>query len=387
MSATVPPSIVCGEAPDGTPIASVLVGQRYSVRRGRCQLEGNVALHDTLTYYDAADIDHRGYTRPSLLQRDLDLYAWRTFTDVVIQGDIVAPAPCRSLDVTLSCEGPTTGWRHHITVSGDRHVEAGPNGARLSEPAMFDTMPLRYDKAYGGTDERAELARYGTERRKAYRRCIDEDEAREWGEFSYPRNPAGKGYVVREQSAVGTPWPNLELTAERLAVSRLVAPHKRWGQRPLPAAFDWFPHAWFPRSRDVAPLPETEGGLPPERELEMGMLANFDADAPILARGPHSVTQGAHPLLSRARLRGTERFLFSHMASNGDDFEARLDATPPKMTLGILGAAPTELPALLDLVLLEPAKQAVTLLWRGTMFGRPEYLPVDWLDRTICTVS
>lgn len=380
-------ALVCGEAPDGTPIVAALVARRYRVEGGRCQPEGDVEPVAEIVYYPHHDIEHRGWTRPSLVRRDIDLWAWREHTDLVVQGDIIAREPVTELAIELACDGAAGSLRQRVAVTGDRVVKRGTNaGLHLSDPKPFRAMPLRYDKAYGGTDEEAERRNHGAARRDLYLRTVGEEEALEWGEYSYPRNPAGKGYVVRDDSVVGTPWPNLELIDDRLTLDALVMAHERWGERPLPAAFDWFPHAWFPRSRAVLPMTTTADGRVPHRERELGMTEVVNDVDGMAELPPYSMAQGAHPLLCRTRLAGNEHIRVGCMARDGSDFEVELPGARPNISLGLLGAKAMALPVLLDLVFVEPTEGRVTLLWRGTFSGRDPYLPVDWVERSTCVV-
>ena len=147
---------------------SVVVGRRFAIGAGgQCLDAGDYTIVEELVYYsDEALGPREGYIRPSLLQRDVDLYPWRERTDVVVQGTARLQRPMAQIRVELSCRGSRVSFSQAMQVTGDRFVEAGPGGLRLSEPEPFSEMPLRLDKAYGGTDEAA-VIRYSDRERDA----------------------------------------------------------------------------------------------------------------------------------------------------------------------------------------------------------------------------
>lgn len=79
-----------------------------------------------------------------------------------------------------------SGFRRSIRVVGDRVWRRRRGKLVASDPVPFSTMPLTYDRAYGGKLE------------------LDE------GEVAWPANPHGKGFYLREDQAEGQPLPNLE---------------------------------------------------------------------------------------------------------------------------------------------------------------------------------
>ena len=93
----------------------------------------------------------------------------------------------------------------------------------------FTSLPIRYERAYGGRDEHsvADIP------------------------FHYPRNPMGTGVVLRDAAMWWTDsLPNVEDPDDLLTPERVImeAP-ERWPlQPPLPAGFGWRQRNWFPRS-------------------------------------------------------------------------------------------------------------------------------------------
>lgn len=375
-------ALASGFAPNGEPIVSVLFGRSYAViPGGACELlDGAFELQRELAYYK--NINYPGWIRPSLLLRDVDLYPWRSFTDLVVQGTARSERPRESLSVRLSCVGPKTSIVREIAVTGDRFVDAGPTGLRLSDPEPFTEMPIRYDKAYGGTDERTEAQRADPKKLELIRQQVGDEEDRELSAYSYPRNPAGKGYLIAMENAPGAAWPNLQLPEDTLRLERLAAPLDAWGSRPYPAAFDWFPHPWFPRVAFFGEFMPTHDGQVPDPEARLGILERDIVDKPLLKRPKHGFSQGAHPFLARSRLVGDEELRVTAMSPDGRDFFAALPKERPRVRLSLLGASETTLQASLDLVFAETDRMILTLVWRATLMSEKKHLPVDWVSKS-----
>ncbi len=372
-------TVVSGRAPNGKSIFSALFGRQFIVEAdGRCApCDGELTLADEPVYHQG--VTYPGKYRPSLVRRDVDLWAWRSFTDLVVQGSVRSDEPRDSMLVKLECRGPSTVIQQEILVTGDRVVERGPLGLRLTDPVPFTEMPIRYDKAYGGTDEKAEIKLVDPDELRFYELHLSADENLEMGLLCYPRNPAGKGYLVDEDGAVGLAWPNLELPGDRLALSGLLSPHERWGSRPYPACFDWFSQAWFPRCAFFGDFEPTHDGRVPEAEVQLGILDAGLTDLPLLRRPKHGFAQGAHPLLCRRRLVGDEALRVTAMSRDGRDFGVRLPGLAPKVKLFALDCKGTKLDASLDLVLVDTEASRLTLLWRATWMTEVEHPPLDWM--------
>jgi len=138
-------------------------------------------------------------------------------TDILLRGLAHAPGgrPAREVDVTLR----VGSIAKTVRVFGDRVWEAGVLKARPSEPAPFETMPLIYERAFGGVDtDPVDPAKVDFE----------------------PRNPVGRGLVPTNAraGAEGRPLPNLE------DPSALIRGPK---DRPAPAGFGPVAPHWEPR--------------------------------------------------------------------------------------------------------------------------------------------
>jgi len=375
--------IVSGIAPDEKPIISVVALMQYAVSpSGKCtSVKDEIKLQTEFEHYDG--IQYKGYYQPSILKRDVDIYSWRNFTDLVIQGTLRTSKPQKSMNLQLMCAGNAFNIKYQISVTGDRFVEKGLKGLRLTEPEPFTEMPIRYDKAYGGTDELAESKFADPEDLKLLREVVGEEEDKESSEYSYPRNPAGKGYLIVPEGAEGLAFPNLEFPQEQLSLSKLTASLQEWGNRPYPACFDWFSHAWFPRSAFVGDFPETPDGKVPQPELKLGILPNNLSELSMFEIPKHGFAQGAHPFLCRNRFLGNEKIHITGMSKDGKDFIVELPGRRPEIQMALFSTQMQKTEPILDLVFIETEKDLVTLLWRGTLpipQGK-EYLMPDWEEK------
>lgn len=370
------------------PAVSVVFGRNFIIDpRGACKDEGSFALQEDLEYYPEEQLGERtGYIRPSLLLRDVDLWPHRARTDLVIQGTARSQRPVRTLPVGLTVRGSAVRFSQVLQVSGDRVVEAGPTGPRVSEAAAFEAMPLRYDKAYGGTDERALAADPDREEARMIYDTVGEAEDREISAYSYPRNPAGKGYVIDPESIVGTQWPNIELPDELLKLERIAAPRDAWGDRPYPGGFDWFPHAWFPRSAFFGEMPPIAGDAVPKAELALGVLPADYPRLPLFKRPRLPFAQGAHPRLWRHRWLGDERLRVDAIGADGAPLEVALPGVVPEVRLRLPGEPEAVLAAELDLVLVAADARRVTLLWRATQVLARPLQGAEWKAQTSVTI-
>lgn len=173
-----------------------------------------------------------------------DFWVNKERTDVVIAGSAFAPGGRATPSMVVSARIGDTSKR--IAVFGRRQVEWVGGRPRLGRPEPFVEMPLTYENAYGGLDNRVPIPAH---QREEYMRMV------ELGlQFDhpglYPRNPVGKGYVVGPDPVPGLELPNLEDPAELLTAERLITGRPElWYRQPLPWCFAWTPALTFPRYR------------------------------------------------------------------------------------------------------------------------------------------
>ena len=136
-------------------------------------------------------------------------------TDIIVIGNIHAPAAATSLSATLS----VGTLAKTVLVFGDRHWDKGFAGFWISDPVPFSVMPLCWERAFGGWDR-------------------TDSTSPAWE----PRNPLGTGYSRRGSAKTleGLPLPNFEDPGNVI---------RSWSDRPVPQGFGFTPRNSEPRIR------------------------------------------------------------------------------------------------------------------------------------------
>ena len=232
-------------------------------------------------------------------------------TDVVIQGAAFAPAGRPTPSMFVSAQIGRTAKR--IAVFGRRLVEWDRGSPRFGRPEPFTEMPLLYQNAYGGLDNRVPVpAKLQEDYLRAVALGLQFDHP-----GLYPRNPVGKGYLVLPDPVEGVELPNLEDPADLLTAERLCTRKPNlWYRQPLPWCFEWtvgltFPRylfmgvdAWF-SPPDDSTLPEVRRGFIPanlrrrldhdrdqadgyQQEASLGMVVGTPLSGqPVTLKGMH----------------------------------------------------------------------------------------------------
>ncbi|HET8707769.1 MAG TPA: DUF2169 domain-containing protein [Pseudomonadales bacterium] len=162
---------------------------------------------------------HIGEPYQSSLRYESDLYGIKPGTDILLNGSAWQRygQAAESVDVKMTVGSVAKQLR----VFGDRYWEKGLSGISISTPQPFVSMPIIYERAYGGWDKAHE----------------DPREHRVEG-----RNPIGTGFAIKAEHLVGKALPNIEY------------PHQlidSWKDRPAPAGFSAIECHWSPR-RELA---------------------------------------------------------------------------------------------------------------------------------------
>lgn len=147
------------------------------------------------------------------LLADTDLDYCKPGTDVIVSGSAWSESkrPVTVVDAGIQV-GPI---RKILRVHGDRVWQMGATGMRLTTPKPFLSMPIRWEKSFGGKDSSGSAKP-------------------DWDE----RNPIGTGFSNSAESLAGTTAPNCELASQ---------PQQRWSDRPSPASFSAVARHWLPR--------------------------------------------------------------------------------------------------------------------------------------------
>jgi hypothetical protein len=250
----------------------------------------------------------------SSLKYVAELHPTKSATDVVLVGSAHAPngRPVTMMDTRL-----TVGrLRKRVRVVGDRVYSGRLLGATLDAARPFTTMPLVYERAFGGVH------------------VIDAEKGKIKAEEA---NPVGRGFRAekRRQELKGTLAPNLldPVDAERPAGYGFIAPH-------------WQPRRGYAGSYDAAW----------ERERAPYLPADFD---------PRFFNAANPDLVADGYLQGGEPVELAHLSPHG-----RLSFVLPRCRFDLavrLGSA-TQQPAFnLETVLFEPDDERFSMLWRAAV--------------------
>lgn len=254
----------------------------------------------------------------SSLKYASDFHLGKPATDIVMLGEACAPgqASVRQLDVNLT----VANLSKTIRVFGDR---VWTNG-QISAPAAFQTMPLLYERAFGGTQHGEGGGAEGT--------VMAAEE----------RNPVGLGFrgTRPDREMEGAALPNLE--DPRCLI-------RSTSDCPEPACFGFRAPNWRPRAA----------------------LAGTYDDQWLKNRAPYlpadysrSFVNAAHPdLVYGGFLQGGEAVVITNMHPNGD---LRFNLPCIKLAGRVEMAGSTETPPFnLETVLLEPNQLQVSLVWKA----------------------
>lgn len=317
---------------------------------------------------------------------DKDTFAFRPATDLVVQG--TAYTYFSGVRKTW-VEVRAGGFSRSIRVYGDRKVEMGPDGApRFTRPEPFESMPVRYDYAYGGYDTTA-LKRYGVppilrdlaKARPEYELYADTP-------FHYARNPAGRGFLIESdaESLAAVQVPNLEfpfdpITPERLAVGEPA----KWIDAPLPACMDWQSATWFPRIAHLglAPLPDDYQGR--VAEIERGWAPPDLLRCPSIFQQPDKpprpeYLQAASPGMTLANLRPDEFVQLHNLHPEQPVCTFQLPGEVPRARLELKPGEMILLDPHLNAVVIRPDTEEVVMIWRADAPAPSDLDARNWED-------
>jgi hypothetical protein len=211
-------------------------------------------------------------------------------------------------------------WSKSFDVVGDRVWEAGLSGIGASVATPFQQMPITYDRAFGGTDNKSE------------------DPA---DHAAYLPNPSGRGFHkhVRNEWVDGSPLPNTEESSNRVT---WVAGNYR------PMSFGPIGRHWEPRYRyagtyDQHWLDEVFPFLPADFDEQYYQAAPLDQQLP---------KPVGEQLVSLVNLTadGRREFVLPHFEAPIHIFAKQGDRE--------------DLLAQADTIVIEPDAERVTMTWR-----------------------
>ena len=260
--------------------------------------------------------EYQGEPGQTSLKYAADIHLSKPSTDVIVIGSAHAPGgrPVESLDVSVR-----VGERHKtIRVFGDRKWYRYVNDLRISPPSSFVTMPIVYERAFGGVHATGQKT------------------------LLEPRNPVGVGFMGARGPAEmdRLPLPNLEDPAHLIGSP---------GDQPPPACFGPIPPSWEPR-RSFAGTYDAQW----QKERAPYLPDDFQS----------RFVNAAHPhLAGSGYLQGGEEAIITNMTPGGI-----MSFTLPScgFDVSVQIGGETERPAMnLETVLIEPDELRFSLVWRG----------------------
>jgi hypothetical protein len=197
------------------------------------------------------------------------------------------------------------------------------NGRAISPPEPFETMPLVYERAYGG---------------------VHETEAEDETSLGEECNPVGRGFRGEREAeeAEGQPLPNIEDPRNLI---------ERWGETATPQGFGFVAPYWLPRRDHAGTYDETW-----QKTRAPYLPEDFDC----------RFFNAAHPeLILDGHLKGGEPIQVVGATPEG---RLRFRVPACRFDLKVRVAGKTEdLPVNLETVLIEPDEERLCLTWRGAL--------------------
>jgi len=268
----------------------------------------------------------------SSLKYASDMHLGKPSTDVVLVGQAWAPEgkKVRQLDMGVAA----ADRRKLVRVFGDRVWRK--KGASFTAPEPFESLPLVYERAYGGTQR--------------------SDPAEETAPAE-ERNPVGRGFRGERKpaEAEGQPLPNIEDPKNLI---------KSWGDQAAPQGFGFVAPAWLPR-RSYAGTYDDDW----QKKRAPYLPADFDA----------RFFNAAHPdLVFDGYLEGGEPIQVVGASPKGR-LRFRLPICDLEATVRVAGKT-EEPPLSLETVLIEPDEARLCMTWRAALPCDKKTLKVEQID-------
>ena len=320
---------------------------------------------------------------------DEDTLAFRKATDVVVQGSAQTyGAPAK--EVVVEVAGPQH-LRRALRVTGDRFIEVGPNGGtRISEPEPFETMPITYDRAFGGLDQAA-LDRFGDIELDVLALVAPELLPTAVSRWHYPRNPCGTGYLAHRDSGLGgVRVPNVSFAHESFSAETFQGRGVlNWTDAPFPAGMDWFRGDWFPRCAYLGVIPDMASRsqlheivnqwAPPDLLDTPDLMADDETPARV------EYAQGASPGMTVRGVRPDARFELRHLHPLRQRMVVTLPGEVPSIGVAHPALKSQDFGRHLNSVVLRPDQNTVVMTWRVDAELQRPLSPEELLDLDVRT--
>ncbi len=310
-------------------------------------------------------MDEAGVT----LAHDLEITLGKPQTDVIVLGHAYPHDDSRRTTAFVR----VGKQQRDLRVFGARRIERHPDGRLVfSSPEKFERVPLGWESAYGGHDAAA-LEAYG-DPTEELRRKAGLPTTPPFGLYAYPRNPAGRGYLVEltDQAMELTRLPQLEDPRSLLTPETLVAGNSlAWPAGPAPASTAFLPYTFFPRSVHFGfPAPLFDFDRFPAssfHEVAAGLI-----EARCLAEEAHVATlfdlrglQSAAPGMRWDSVAPGSDVELRNLHPRLGSWRFRLPTRPPRMFVRLAAREPITLAPAIKTIVIEPDEDRMTLLWIG----------------------
>jgi len=256
------------------------------------------------------------------IRYESDVGPAKSGTDVALVGHAYAPRgthDATEVDVTLDAGN----LRKRVRVFGDRRWQRVFGLSRMTNPEPFESMPLIYERAFGGADT---------------------SHSKEKKHIGEERNPVGQGFTT---AGKGDHF-------EDLALPNLEDPDHLIGRpkhKPPPAGFGFIGRHWEPRKSFAGTYDDAW------QQSRCPLLpADFD----------ERYFRSAHPdLCAHKHFQGGEPIRVVNASREGD-----LLFDVPRIRWEVKSEVKGEvrhLEAMIDTVLIEPDEQRVCVTWKATV--------------------
>lgn len=288
----------------------------YVVVKGTFGLGRPLALADKQVPPTMAD-EYWGEPGASSLKYASEMHLCKPSTDVALVGNAwaIKPSKVPQLDVLLS----VAERKKELRLFGNRRWK--PGAGAMTPPEPFESMPLVYERAYGGVH------------------VVDPDKPEVLAE---ERNPVGVGFLGKRnpKEMEGQPLPNIE------DLRGLI---KSPADPVSPAGFGFIPPSWLPRRSFAGTYDEAwQKGRAPYLPQDFN-LRFFNAAHPDMVFDRY--LRGGEPVeVVNASRKGPIRF---ELPVRDFDIKVRI------------AGSTQDAPANLETVLIEPDDDRVCLSWRA----------------------
>lgn len=337
--------IAPGYGPDGSPLISVLAKRTYVFANEKgCEpdLKNQIPFHEKDEFLDDGD------PLKDPPKKEGEIIAYKPLTDVILHACAHAPKGNRAnfLDVGIMIGN----YRKIARVFGNRKVAVSGTGLVFTEPEPFESMRLDYGKAYGGKDSKSTPG----------------------VEYSYPRNPIGKGFVIKSDPTViqALALPNIEdpqklLTPANIAMGKF----ENWKKWPEPAAFGYAPRNSYPRLNQAGLMKPDHVDAEADRQMKLEAQSEVGAGeaqpAPPMPLMNPEFFNGAPMGLKLPYLKGNEVVKLRYMDAVFPAFQFPLNLEKPKIFLDV-GEGRVQLPTVMQTLEIFKETNQLSVVWRGS---------------------